>query len=156
MKAVQLIRQQGLTHRMEPPESFITRINRLCIAMTHTRAKPDSQRQRKLTLRKMDRVVGTVGAHARRYRQLLDEQWSQTDWTRPQAEQVLRRIDQVLEQLPKARRQARQRMLSGQLVDNQAKILSLYERDVRVIVRKKAGAEVEFDNTLPLGENPQG
>jgi hypothetical protein len=156
MKAVKLIREQGLKHRMEPPEVFITRLNRLCIEMTHTRAKEDSQRQRKITLRKMDRVVGTVAAHARRYRKLLDEQWNQTEWTRPQTDQVLRRMDQVLEQLPKARQQARQRILSGQLVDNKEKILSFYERDVRVIVRKKAGAEVEFGNTLLLGENPQG
>jgi len=156
MKAVGLIRDQGLKHRMEAPEIFITRINRLCIEMTHAGAKPDSQRQRKKTLRKMDKMVGTVAAHARRYRKSLDENWSQTDWTRPQAEQVLRRLDQVLEQLPKARQQARQRILSGQLVDNKDKILSFYEREVHVIVRKKAGAEVEFGNTLLLGENPQG
>ena len=156
MKSVQLIREQGLKHRMEPPESFLTRINRLGIAMTHTRAKEDSQRQRKITLRKMDRVVATVCAHARRYRKLLDQQWEQTEWTRAQTEQVLRRMDQVLEQLPQARKQARQRILSGQLVDNQEKILSFYEPDVRVIVRKKAGAEVEFGNTLLLGENTQG
>ena len=156
MKAIGLIRGQGLKHRMEPPEVFITRINRLCIEMTHTGSKPDSQRQRKRTLRKMDKLVGTVSAHARRYRKLLDEQWTQTQWTRPQTEQVLGRMDQVLEQLPQARQQARQRILSGQLVENQEKILSLYEREVRVIVRKKAGAEVEFGNTLLLGENPQG
>ena len=156
MKAVKLIREQGLKHRMEPPEIFITRINRLCIEMTHTRAKEDSQRQRKVTLRKMDRVVGTVAAHAWRYRKLLDEQWEQTEWTRPQTDQVLARMDEVLEQLPQARKQARRRILSGQLVDNQDKILSLYEQDVHVIVRKKAGAEVEFGNTLLLGENPQG
>jgi hypothetical protein len=156
MKAVKLIREQGLKHRMEPPETFITRINRLCIEMMHTRAKQDSKRQRKVTLRKMDRVLGTVATHARRYRQLLDEQWEQTEWTRPQTEQVLGRMDQVLEQLPRARQQARQRILSGQLVENEEKILSFYEQDVRVIVRKKAGAEVEFGNTLLLGENTQG
>jgi len=156
MKAVTLVREQGLKHRMEPPESFITRINRLCIEMTHTRAKQDSKRHRKITLRKMDRVVGTVAGHARRYRKLLDEKWEQTEWTRPQAEQVLRRIDQVLEQLPRARKQARERIIAGQVVENQDKILSLYEREVRVIVRKKAGAEVEFGNTFLLGENPQG
>jgi hypothetical protein len=156
MKAVQLIRDQGLKQRMEPPEIFITRMNRLCIQMTHTSAKQNSQRQRKSTLRKMDKLVGTIAAHARRYRKLLDEDWSQTDWTRPQTEQVLQRIDQVLEQLPKARRQARDRILSGKLTENKDKILSLYEADVNVIVRKKAGAEVEFGNTLLLGENSQG
>jgi hypothetical protein len=41
-------------------------------------------------------------------------------------------------------------------VANEAKILSLYEPDVHVIVRKKAGAEDEFGNTLLLGENQQG
>ena len=156
MKAVQLIRNQGLKHRMEAPEIFISRMNRLCIQMTHTSAKQDSQRQRKTTLRKMDKLVGTVAAHAKRYRKLLEEGWNQTDWTRPQAEQVLQRLDQVLEQLPKARQQARERILSGKLTDNKDKILSLYEREVRVIVRKKAGAEVEFGNTLLLGENAQG
>jgi len=156
VQSMQRIRDHGLKHRMEAPESFIRRINGLCIQMTHAWNKDDSQRQRKRTLRQMDRVVGTVRNHARRYRDLLNQRWSQTDWTRPQAEQVLRRMDQVLEQLPAARHQARQRILAGQLVANEEKILSLYEKDVQVIVRKKAGAEVEFGNTLLLGENPQG
>src|SRR5574340_574177 len=65
-------------------------------------------------------------------------------------------MDQVLQQLPQARKQARQRILSGQPVANEEKILSLYEPDVQVIVRKKAGAEVEFGNTFLLAENPQG
>jgi hypothetical protein len=104
----------------------------------------------------MDRLVGAVRSHARRYRELLDQRWAQTDWTRPQAQQVLGRMDQVLEQLPKAREQARQRILEGQLVANEEKILSLYEAEVHVIVRKKAGAEVEFGNTLLLAENSLG
>lgn len=160
IKAVQLIREQGLKHRMPTPQSFLTRINTLCIQMTQKSraktAKTDGQRQRKRTLRQMDRVLGTVRQHARRYRQLLDAHWNETAWTRPQAEQVLRRMDQVLEQLPKARAQARQRILQGEPVANQEKILSLYEPDVQVIVRGKAGAEVEFGNTLLVGENPQG
>jgi IS5 family transposase len=156
MKAVQLIREQGLKHRMDTPESFLRRLNRLCIQMTHAWNKPDGQRQRKRTLRQMDRLVGTVRAHAQRYRDLLDAHWDQTEWTRPQAQQVLARMNQVLEQLPKARQQARQRILAGQPVANAEKILSLYEPEVQVIVRKKAGAEVEFGNTLLLAENPQG
>jgi hypothetical protein len=155
-KAVQLIRERGLKHRMEEPALFMSRMNGLCIEMTHARTKADSQKQRKRILRQMDSLVGIVRKHARRYRDLLDQQWSQTEWTRPQAEQVLRRMDQVLEQLPKARQQARERILKGKLVDNDEKILSLYESEVRVIVRHKAGAEVEFGNTLLLVESPQG
>jgi hypothetical protein len=40
-------------------------------------------------------------------------------------------------------------------VANAEKILSLYDTDVRVIVRGKAGAEVEFGNTALIGENRQ-
>ncbi|MGO9204261.1 MAG: transposase [Limisphaerales bacterium] len=159
MGSVRLIRDQGLKHRMEEPESFISRINGLCIKMTHAWRRQDqvqSRRLRKQTLCQMDRLVGTVRNHARRYRELLDAQWEQTDWTRAQAQQVLGRMDRVLEQLPAARQQARQRILKGQLVPNEEKILSLYEADVHVIVRNKAGAEVEFGNTLFLAENPQG
>ena len=155
MKAVRLIRDQGLKHRMDEPESFVTRMNKLCIQMTHT-SKDSLRSQRKKTFRQIDSLVGLVRNPARRYRDLLEEKWNQTDWTRPQAEVVLRHMNQVLDQLPKARQQARQRILEDKAVANEDKILSLYEPDVHVIVRKKAGAEVEFGNTLFLAENPQG
>src|SRR5271157_1106695 len=81
MKAVRLIRHQGLKHRMEEPECFVTRINTLCIQMTRAGNKADRRRQRQKTLRQMDRLVGVVRRHARRHRDLLDQQWQQTDWT---------------------------------------------------------------------------
>lgn len=155
-KAVELIRQQGLRHRMEEPAVFRKRMNQLCIQMTHSPKKADGKKHRKKMLRKMNKLVGTVADHARRYGQLLDQQWEKTQWTRPQAEQVLRRLDHVLEQLPAARKQASQRILQEEPVANEDKILSLYESDVRVVVRHKAGAEVEFGNTLLLGESRQG
>ena len=55
-----------------------------------------------------------------------------------------------------ARAQARERIIREQKVANEEKILSLYEPDVQVIARKKAGAEYEFGNTLLLSENQQG
>jgi IS5 family transposase len=156
MKAVSLIRAQGLRHRMAEPWLFIRRMNILSMQMTHTWTEADSRRQRKKVLRKMDKLVGSVARHAKRYRQLLDQQWQQTQWTRGQVDYILRRLDNVLEQLPAARRQARQRIIQERLVPSKEKILSLYEPDVQVIVRHKAGAEVEFGNTLLLGESRQG
>lgn len=50
--------------------------------------------------------------------------------------------------MAEARKQARQRILQGQAFPNEEKILSLYEPEGQVIVRKKAGADVEFGNTL--------
>ncbi len=94
--------------------------------------------------------------HARRHRQLLDTQWEQTDWSRAQAQQILGRMDGGVGPVaPGAKAGARtdHRSAPGPNAD---KILSLYEPEVRVIVRGKAGAEVEFGNTVLLGENRQG
>jgi Transposase DDE domain len=156
MKATALIRKQGLKGRMEPPQEFLRRINRLSMAMTHQRRQPDGKKGRKRVLRQMKQQVKIVRNHARRHRELLDKNWQETDWTRPQAEQVLRRIDGVLAVLPKAQKQAHERIIGGRLVPNEEKILSLYEPNVHVLVRGKVGAEVEFGNTVLLGENRQG
>jgi hypothetical protein len=156
MKATHLIRDQGLKGRMQEPEAFLRGINRLSIEMTQQRRQKESKKGRKRVLRQMKKVVKTVGQHARRHRELLDKKWEQTDWTRAQADQVLGRIDRVLELLPRAQEQAHERIIGGRLVDNEEKILSLYDTDVHVIVRGKAGADVEFGNTVLLGENRQG
>lgn len=156
MKATRLIRAHGLKRRMAPPEQFLQAMNRLSIQMTHARRAVDSKKQRKKTLRLMKRQVQVVAAHARRHRQLLDREWQQTDWTRPQAEVVLRRMDGVLALLPRAQKQAHERIIGERKVHNADKLLSLYETDTRVIVRGKAGAEVEFGNTLLLAEQRDG
>ena len=156
MKAVSLIRQQGLKQRMESPEKFIRRMNGLCIAMTQARRQPASKKQRKRVLRSMKRVVHAVAGHARRYRDLLDREWARTQWSRKQTEQVLKRLDGMLEQLPAAITQAHERIIGERPVKNADKMLSLYEPDLHVIVRGKAEAEVEFGNLLLLSESPAG
>jgi IS5 family transposase len=124
--------------------------------MTHSRRKPESRKERKRILRGMKKLVKVVGRHARKHRDLLDQEWEKTDWTRRQAELVLGRIDQVLELLPRAQKQAHERIIGERQVANAEKILSLYEPHIQVLVRGKAGAEVEFGNKLLLGENRQG
>ena len=156
MKATLLIRREGLRRRMEAPEAFLARMNKLSMEMSQAARRAGSKKARKRVLRRMKRLVGVVQAHARRHRELLDRQWVKTSWTRRQAEVVLGRIDGVLDLLPRARRQAHERIIGGRPVANAGKILSLYDTDVRVIVRGKAGAEVEFGNTVLLGENRQG
>jgi IS5 family transposase len=97
-----------------------------------------------------------VRGHAVRHRNLLDQAWRKTDWTRKQAEQILNRIDAVLTQLPAAVKQAHERIIGERPMKNADKILSFYEPEAHVIVRGKAGAEVEFGNTLVLGEADDG
>jgi hypothetical protein len=156
MKATLLIREAGLRGRMQAPQEFLRRMNRLSIEMTHEGRRAGSKQGRKRVLRQMKKLVGVVRAHARRHRELLDKSWERTHWSRAQAEQVLRRIDGIEELLPRAQKQAHERIIGARQMPNAGKILSLYEPDVRVIVRGKAGAEVEFGNTVLLGENRQG
>src|ERR1700731_2515750 len=135
---------------------FITKINRLSMEMTHTRRKKNGHKERKRVLREMKRVVTVVRAHAQRYHRLLDENWQATDWTRPQAEQVLKRLEPIIEALPAAVKQAHERIIGERQVANDEKLLSLFEPNIHVIVRGKAGEEVEFGNLLVLGEQIDG
>src|ERR1017187_5323753 len=62
----------------------------------------------------------------------------------------------VVEKLPEAIRQAHERIIGERQVENDEKILSLYEGHASVYVRGKAGAEVEFGSQLLLGESQSG
>ena len=157
MKAIVVIRRHGLKHRMPEPETFLRQINRWSIEMTHSRRSVDSKKKRKKALRQMKRLNGIVLKHARRYRQELAEGWeTRTDLKEGQVRQILKRLDGVVEQMPRAIRQAHERIIGERKVKNADKILSLYEREIHVIVRGKADAEVEFGNTLWLGEQADG
>jgi len=156
MKGTVLIRRAGLRGRMEAPEAFLRRMNRLSIQMSQEARRAGSKKGRKRVLRQMKKLVRVVREHARRHRELLDQRWEETEWTRAQVDQILRRIDGVLELLPQAQKQAHERIIGGRPVANPDKILSLYDTNVRVIVRGKAGAEVEFGNLALIGENRQG
>lgn len=156
MKAVILIRGQGLKHRMEDPEEFLRQINQQCMQMTFTRRKANGKKARKKLLRQMKQLVGRVRLHAKQHKELLSQNWRQTKWTEAQARQIIGRIDGVLDLLPKAQKQAHERIIGERKVKNEDKILSLYEQDVHVIIRGKADAEVEFGNVLLLAESPQG
>lgn len=152
MKATMLIRKRGLKVRMEEPEEFLKRMNQLCIKMTHARRKKDSKRIRKAVLREMKKLSKTIANHAERHRQLLEESWQETDFKEGEVRQILGRIGGVLEKLPVAIRQAHERIIGERQVNNEEKILSLYEDHAAVYVRGKAGAEVEFGSQLLLGE----
>ena len=86
----------------------------------------------------MKRVVTVVRAHAQRDHTLLDENWQAMDWTRPQAEQILKRLESMIEALPLAVNQAHERIIGERQVANNEKLLSLFEPDIH---GGKAGEE---------------
>lgn len=157
VKSILVIRRHGLVRRIPEPAGFLREINALSMGMSAAgRRKPGGKKERKRVLRAIKKVSKLVETHGQRYRDALDECWSETDLTRREAEVILRRMDKVLDQLPEARRQAHERIIGERQVASRDKILSLYESDVRVILRGKAGAEVEFGNSLFLAETAEG
>ena len=152
IKAIALIRDQGLKHRMGDPKKFLRDMNKLCIEMTHVRKKKEAKKMRKVIFRRMKRLMKTVENHAHNYYHLLESRWAETDWSENQTQVVLDRLQNVLDQLPQAVHQAHERLIRERRVANKEKILSLYEPDVHVLVRGKADAEVEFGNGFCLAE----
>jgi len=156
MKSIVTIRRHGLCRRMPEPESFLAAINAQAMKMSAAGRKPGSKKLRKQALRAMKRISQTAEEHGQRYRNALDKDWQETDLTRGQAEAILRRLDNVLAKLPEARHQAHERIIGGRPVANADKILSLYEEDIRLIKRGKAGADIEFGNSLFVAETAEG
>ena len=153
---VETIRRHGLRKRMPEPAGFQSAINAQAMAMSAAGRKPGSKKARKKVLRAMKKLCRVVEEHGQRYRAALDNDWRKTDLTRPEAEVILRRLDNVLSQLPAARRQAHERIIGERAVPNAEKILSLYEADIHVVKRGKASAEVEFGNSLFIAETAAG
>ncbi len=157
LKSILVIRRHGLKHRMQPPEEFIHRVNLLCIEMTNARRKQDSKKIRKAVLREMKKLSKVIRGHAGTYYKILQKHWRErTDLSEGQANEVLKRINDVLTKLPEAIRQAHSRIITGLQIESKDKILSLFDDSARVVKRGKAGAEVEFGNTLFLAEQSDG
>jgi hypothetical protein len=157
MKATVLIRRAGLKQRMpQEPLRFLSDMNKLAMAMSAGSRQPDAKKQRKRTLRRMKRLEKKIAGHAQAHRDLLAQHWAETELSEKQAQAILRRIDNVLTQLPAAIAQAHERIIGERSVPNADKILSLYEADVEVLKRGKPGADVEFGNKLWLGETRSG
>ena len=157
MQSVNLIRAQNLKSRMPfDPKKFITEMNKLCINMTHTKNKKGARKGRKAIFRAMKKLIMKIGKHAQKHRDLLSENWQNTEYSLKQAVQIIKRIDNIIMKLPDVIYQATERIIGGRPINNNDKILSLYEDDVNVYVRGKAGARIEFGNYLLIGETSQG
>jgi hypothetical protein len=156
LKGIILIRRQGIKHRMDSPKQFITKMNKLCIKMSQARNTKDSKKKRKKIFREMKKLMKKIVKHSVRYRDLLAENWMNTDLTEKMTQQIIKRMDNVIKKMSEAIWQAHERIIGERQVKNNAKILSLYEEDIHVIIRKKADAMVEFGNILLLGEQSDG
>ena len=157
MKGTLCIRQAGLKTRMpQEPADFLRAMNKLCMAMTAQRRAVDGRKRRKAILRQMKKLSRRVQDHAQAHLDILAARRAETSLSEGQARVIVRRLENVIGQLPAAIKQAHERIIGGRQVKNADKILSLYDDHVEVMVRGKAGAEVEFGNKFSLVENKQG
>lgn len=156
INAIILIRDHGIKYRINDPQHFRREMNKLCIEMTHTRKKKDSRKMRKLIFRRMKKLMKTIETHANNYYRELENRWKETDLTEVETQVILDRIKNILDQLPQAVYAAHERIIGERRIKNKDKILSLYDPDINVLVRGKAGAEVEFGNALYLAEQSNG
>lgn len=154
--AIKTIRAHGLKNRMIEPQILLKQMNKLSMNMALIGRKANSKKQRKVILRKMKKLSLCIAKHGKRYRNLLNKHWQETDWSYPQARQVINRIDLILKQLPAAIKQAHERIIGERPVAVENKILSLYDSDAHILVRGKAESEVEFGQGLLLTEQMDG
>lgn len=157
IQAIVVVRKHGLKLRMPEPADILSAINAQTMAMSGaSRRKPGGKKMRKQILRKMKKMCKTAKEHGERYHKALDERWEETDLSRKEAEVILRRMSGIIGKIPAAMKQAHERIIGERQVSNADKILSLYEEDIHVVVRGKAGASVEFGNSLFIAETESG
>ena len=157
MKATVLIRKHGLKNRMpQEPLEFLSEMNTLCMKMAAKGRAANGKKQRKKVLREMKTLEKCIASHAQAHLNALKTRRDETEFSEAQAKQIIERMEGVLDQLPAAIKQAHERIIGGRRTANEDKILSLYDDCVNVIVRGKAGSNVEFGNKLWLGENRDG
>ena len=85
VKAMILIRTQGLKVRMEEPKTFLSEINKLRMRMTAVGKRSGGKKERKKVLRRMKAHVRLVMAHAERHRDRLAAEWQPTTWSEREA-----------------------------------------------------------------------
>jgi len=150
-------RKHGILSRMpKAPEEYLYSMNKLCIQMTHARRTKYAKKIRKKILRLMKKHLRIVAKLSRGH---LDKLRKQGASKRLSIETIMvleGKFRAILDQVDAVMRQAHERIIGERRVKNKDKILSLYESDMHVIVRGKAGAEVEFGNTLFLAEQANG
>jgi hypothetical protein len=157
LQAIIVIRKHGLKHRIPNPRSLISKMNALSMSITSASRNRGAAKKRKKIFRKLKKMAQVIRKHGCKYADLLrTERAEHTDLSEAEADYVLDRLDRMIRLLPEACDQANSRIISGEMVKNEEKLLSVYHDDVNVIKRGKAGGQVEFGNTLFLAEQSDG
>jgi hypothetical protein len=155
-KAMILIRKSGVKCRMPDINSFMTKMNGLCIKMAAAKRTNDAKRKAKAVLREMKNLEKVFRKHALNHYDSFLENWAQTAYTEGRAKSILHRLKAAIDIMPKVIFQAHERIIGERSLKMSEKILSLYQDDAHILKRRKAEAHNEFGNQLLLGEQAEG
>ena len=157
LNAIKVIRKYGILNRMpQSVEDFKTDVNQLCIKMTHTRRIKDAKRLKKEILRDLKKLTTQIGKHGRKHLEKLESEERECGLSPKQKEYIAERLGDLLKLKNKIIHQAHERIIGDRQVKNKDKILSIYDLDIEVLKRGKAGKEVEFGNKFYISENREG
>ena len=156
IKSIIYIRKHGIISRIQNPKIFISEMNKLSIAISQSARVKYGKKNRKKSFRKMKKITRRVMKHAEKYLELLTNEANNHDFSINQVKNISNRMISILDQLPKAIKNAHERIIGERKVLNSEKIFSLYEKETEILVRKKSGKEVEFGNKLLIVENKTG
>ena len=150
------IRKYAINRMSDSVATLMTKMNNLCIQMTASKGKADAQRKRKRVFRQMKKLAKKIAMHARKHIEKLYKNRHLVDLSEDNIMSIASEMNYILKQLPIAIEQGHKRIITGSHVDNKDKILSLYEPDVNVVVRNKAGKRIEYGNKISLMEQSDG
>lgn len=150
----------GVRARMNTEELSWEQGHRVYLEIAKVRGQGRSRQQRKRNYRRLirhtERVVGHFQGHVRKaeergaFEQIENPvQYARFGMMREEWERLQPLLDQALDQ-------ARRRVLKGERIANDDKLLSLWEEHTRVIVRGKAGKPAEFGHKVTIWESREG
>jgi len=157
LNSIEVIRKYNILNRL-PKEikEFKRELNQLCIGMAHARRSKDSSRKRKQIFRELKKLTTQIGKHGKKHLEKLKQEWTNTKLSLKQREYIQERLSSLLELESHIVSQAHERIIGGRLVKNESKILSIYDLEIEVLKRGKAGKDVEFGNKFYISENADG
>lgn len=149
----------GIRARMNTAELSWEKGHRVYLEIVKLRGGRSRKEQKKIyrrLLKHTGRVVGHFQGHLRKGQQTgaFERIENVVQWARFRAmREEWERLGPLIDQ---ARQQARRRVLKGERIANDDKLLSLWEEHSRVIMRGKQGRPVEFGHKVTIWESREG
>jgi hypothetical protein len=157
MLKVKKIRDGGIKVRIpKEVDEYLSEINNLCIKIHAVFGTTSAKKKRKAVFREMKILLKKAMGHSQSHLDKFKREWANKGFSPAKATQIINVLEDMLSQYPKVVAIANARIISEKKIKRKDKIVSIYEKEVQIIQRKKHSATTEFGNTLQLVEQKDG